>query len=87
MGTYTPTGKPPGRPRKDGLPAGSVKAEHGPETVSMDGAYKVMRSPFDARPLREAFESGGICPQCFPALVGTHPRNVISCKHGTYYGD
>lgn len=76
-----PTGNPPGRPRKDGLPTGSAKPEPAPEPV-----VKVMRSPFDTRPIRDETESGDVCPQCFPALVGQRPRNVISCKHGTYYG-
>lgn len=87
MGTYQPTGKPPGRPRKDGLPAGSVSVKAEPEPEVKTFSYKVMRSPFDARPVRDPADSNEVCPQCFPDLVGSHPRNVISCKHGTYYGD
>jgi hypothetical protein len=65
---YQATGKPAGRPRKDGQPAGSVKQ---PEA-------QVFRSAFDAVPM-QLFASDP-CPECFP---GVTKFNALTCAHGT----
>lgn len=82
MSEYKRTGNPPGRPRKDGLPAGSVKA---PEPELPPAA--IMRSPFDIRPVLDSSREAQCCLVCYPQLSGTQRWNVVSCKHGTFYSD
>jgi len=71
---YKPTGKPPGRPSTKPKPVE-------PEGTVYDGPLNPAR-PFDRR---DPADSGHVCPQCFPNLVGRTDWHAVSCKHGTYF--
>lgn len=60
--TYKPTGKPPGRPRKDGEPAGSVPKHARDEAPDAPGRHELHVVVGQYVP----FEMGPCCPVCHP---------------------
>jgi hypothetical protein len=67
--SYKPTGKPPGRPRSDGKPAGSPSQVRRLEAV---GVTEILDY------------SGGLCRECFPNGWAPKDAEHAWCEHGTY---
>lgn len=74
---YKPTGQPPGRPRKDGLPAGGFKPKPElPKPEIKAEAKRVLPPHGSPVPYR-------ICFACYPD-GWPHGATGLACEHGIW---
>lgn len=76
---YKPTGRPAGRPRKDGLPPQPRQQETPRETEHFPNAPR--NRPWDTRDMSK---SGKLCEVCFPDGLGDRWHSV-GCPHGVWF--